>query len=83
MQKKSVLPRMRLKLIYWSTRNEGDKDNPYGQQEFDLADQVRGDPLSVTAVAKAYQRLYDDPTIYKLEIWRLLTSFERKQIDPE
>lgn len=74
---------MNLKIIYWSTQKEGDQEEPFGQQIFDLADQVRGEPLSVTAVAKSYQRLYNDPTIYKLEIWRYMTGFEREKIDPE
>ena len=77
--------------MYWSTRKKGDQEEPFGQQDFDMTDDppmspvsagaLRGSPghpMDNTEMSKAYQRLYDDPTIYKLQIWRFFAGFERK-----
>lgn len=65
------------KLMYWSTRKTGDQQEPYGQQDFDMTDYPPGHAMEGTEMSRTYQRLYDDPTIYRLEIWRFFTGFDR------
>ena len=71
-------PPVMYKLIYWSSRYTSPY-KPYGEQVYDLTDHPPGHPMDGTELSRVYQRLYDDPTIYKIEIWQLFAGFERKK----
>lgn len=68
-------PKVIYKLVYWSTRSEGNQ--PYGQQDFDMTDQPPANSMQDGRLSEVYGRLYEDPTIYKLEIWQFFGGFER------
>lgn len=71
-------PPVTYKLIYWSSRVTSPY-KPYGEQVYDLTDHAPGDPMDGTELSEVYQRLSDDPTIYKIEIWQLFAGLERKK----
>lgn len=83
-------PRRVSRLIYWSVNKVGDQEEPFGQQDFDLTDYppmslrnangLRGSPghpMDGTELSRVYQRLYDDPSIFKIEIWEFFAGFDR------
>ena len=63
--------------MYWSTEKKGDREEPFGQDDFDMTDHPPGRPMVNTEMSRVYQRLYDDPTIYKIEIWQFFAGFDR------
>jgi len=65
------------KLMYWSTEKQGDREEAFGQDDFDMTDHPPGHPMENTEMSRVYQRLYDDPTIYKIEIWQFFAGFDR------
>jgi len=77
------------RVIYWSTRKKGHRWEPYGKQDFPikgpdedkrpLCDDPNSEAMSDEGLQAFVKRLSDDPTIYKLEIWRreLIGGFER------
>ena len=71
-------PRIIYKLVYWSVNKQGDQEDAFGEQDFDMSDHPPGHPMDNTEMSRVYQRLYDDPTIFKVEIWEFFAGFKRR-----
>ena len=86
---KKYKPNYVVRLIYWSVCKVGNQEEPYGHQDFDMTDAplplrsasglrgAPGHPMYGTELSRTYERLYDDPTIYKIEIWQFVAGFDR------
>jgi len=68
------------RLIYWTTDNpEGDPEKPIITDPIDMTGHPPGHPMDNTELSRKYQRLYEDPGVYKLQIWKFFAGFERRR----